>query len=363
VAFRITTTNAPSPAPVRLVLGTKMSVECERVLIEGLELQAIGMDGSGMKFNERCSFRHCHFVRSPVFFQSCKQLEFEGNLLRDGKTHGLYLNGVTGSRIVSNVVENMVGSSVAGICCAYGVSDCELTGNTVRRCTDGILLVVCSDVILTDNRLEQNQTTGLMLNTCTRIGSRRCAFTSNTVLDVRAVYDGVLEPWRFYDCVFQNPPTNANAACISVEGQVPVEIINSPLQTYLKDGKRGPLTFKAYVDISVTNAQGEPLGRVPVRVFSGDKVVATSRTEAVGAWSGHTPPPSSHRSLVLAWHRFAPAEGLTTPASSMSYQVEVDGTSLGYDKQTVPLVVDASYVRPDPLKPVKTLSVTLSKAK
>jgi hypothetical protein len=117
------------------------------------------------------------------------------------------------------------------------------------------------------------------------------------------------------------------------------------------------------VDVFVTNEQGEPLGRVPLRVLAGNKVVATSRTEFVGAVTGHAPLPSSHRPLVVPWFRFAPSEGLTNPGQSLSYQLEVDGSALGYAKQTVPLVVDASFVRADPEKPTKTIAVKLAKVK
>ena len=104
---------------------------------------------------------------------------------------------------------------------------------------------------------------------------------------------------------------------------------------------RSTLTFSVYVDVFVTNEQNVPLGRVPLRVLSGHKVVATSRTEAVGALTGHTPLPSSHRPLVVPWYKFSPSQGAANPGTSMTYQLEADGTTLGYVKQTLPLVLDA----------------------
>lgn len=367
VAFRIVTTNglaagAPIPKSISFGIGPKMSVESEHVALEGFDVQVTGVDGSGLKYNERCSFKRCEFVRGSVMFQSCTKIEFEGNHVMDCQNATcLYIYSVGNSRFVSNTFERATGAG-AGIG-SYGSVDCEIVDNVVRGCSDGIGLTACTDIFLVRNRLEGSRSTGITLNSCARITSQQCTFSSNTWVDVRAVYGAVTDPWKFYDCVFVNPPTNAAAACLSVEGLVPVEIVNSPLQTYLKDGQRGSLSFSAYVDIFVTNEQNVQLGRVPIRVLSGAKVVATSRTEAVGVSNGHTPLPSSHRPLVLPWYRYAPAEGLANPATSMSYQVEVDGTTLGYTKQTVPLAVDASYVRPDPEKPNKTLSVKLTKAK
>jgi parallel beta-helix repeat protein len=363
VVFRIATNALPAgatvPKPIPLTLGTKMLVECENVVLEGFEIQATGMDGSGLKFNERCSFRGCHFIRSPVTFQYCKKIEFEGNVSSDSPAHGVYLYGASNSRITSNLFLRCA-PSTAGIS-SYGSTDCELADNTVRSCYYGMNFVACSEIIFSKNRYEQNLY-GLFLNSCSRITGQSCLFDSNTVSHLHATFASPVE-YRFFDCVFQNTPTNVNCASIGVDGTVLVDIVNSPFQTYQKDGARGPLTFSAYVDVFVTNEQGEPLGRVPLRVLSGAKVAATSRTEAVGARTGYTPLPSTHRPLVVPWFRFAPSEGLTNPAKSLSYQLEADGTTLGYTKQTVPLVVDETFVRPDPNKPTKTITIKLAKAK
>jgi parallel beta-helix repeat protein len=337
-----------------------MLIECENVVFEGFDIQATGMDGSGLKYNERCSFRGCHFIRNPVTFQSCKKVEFEGNTLLDSPSFGIYFYGVSTSRFTSNVVDKC-GPSLAGFS-SYGSTDCELSGNSFRRCYYGMNLVACSEIILDANRFDEN-IYGLFLNSCSRITAQRCVFNGNTAYQLYATYASPVEPYRFYDCSFLNPPTNSTYSSIGVEGACTVDIVNAPLQSFVKGANCGPLVFSVYVDVRVTNEAGEPLGRVPLRVLAGDKAVATSRTEAVGARAGHTPLPSTHRPLVVPWFRYAPAQGLTNPGVSMTYQLEADGTSLGYTKQTVPLVVDASFVRPEPDKPTKTITVKLAKVK
>jgi parallel beta-helix repeat protein len=364
VAFRMPIPKtAPKPAkarPVTLLIASRVWVECERVAMDGFDVYVNGVDGTGLKYNEACAFRNCAFNRSSAAFRLCTKIEFEGNVMQGAPAFGVTLASTSHSRIVSNVIERTSGPSGALI--VTGCSDCEIIGNTVRRSVYGISITSSSDLFLIGNRIEENRI-GLQLNSCTRITSQRCMFSRNEVMHVRAIYSRPGEPWRFYDCVFENPPTKPGAVSISVEGIVAAEIVNSPLQTYATTGKRGPLTFSAYLDVLVTNEQGEPLGRVPIRVLSGNKAIATSRTESVGPMTGHTPLPSSHRPMVVPWHRFAPAEGSAKPTESITYQLEVDGTTLGYAKQVVPLTMDASFVRADPDKPTKTITVKLVKGK
>jgi len=364
VAFRIVTNALPAgataPKSVALTLGPKMYIDFESALLEGFDIQATGMDGSGVKFNERCSFRNCQFLRSHVTFSYCKKIEFEGNRISDtpAQTQGVYFLGVLNSRFTSNVVERTA-SSMAGFH-SYGSSDCELADNIFRNCYYGMNLVACSEINLSQNRFETN-TYGLFLNSCGRIAGQRTMFDGNTSYQLFATFASPVE-YRFFNSVFVNSPTNKDTACLGVDGICTVDIVNSPLQSFAKENTRGPIVFSVYVDILVTNEQGAPLGRVPMRVLAGDKVVATSRTEAVGARTGYTPLPSTHRPLIVPWTRVAPAQGITTPPAATTYQLEVDGTSLGYAKQVVPLAVDESFVRPDPEKPTKTITVKLAKA-
>jgi hypothetical protein len=221
-------------------------------------------------------------------------------------------------------------------------------------------LVATSDCFVNENRFEGNQY-GLFLNSCTRISGQRCAFNSNIIYQLYATYATPGEPHRFYEYSFTNYPTNSTYASVTVDGAVSLDFVNTPLPSYMTNDNKGYLAFSVYLDVFVTNDQGVALGRVPLRVLAGPKVVASSRTEAVGALTGHTPPPSSHRPLVVPWFRYAPSESAAKPTGSMSYQLEADGTNLGYAKQTVPLTVDASFIRTDPEKPTKTITIKLAK--
>jgi parallel beta-helix repeat protein len=364
VAIRAVTNEVPAgaavPKLVPITLGPKMYFECDSVTLEGFEIAANGMDGSGVKFNERCSFRNCHLIRSPVMFQYCKKIEFEGNLLTNSPTYGVYLYGTSHARVAGNTIEQ-TGPSQAGIT-SYGASDCEITGNTVRRNYYGMNFTAAGEIVFTDNRYEQNQY-GLFLNSCRRMTGQRLTFDGNVAYHLYATFASAVEPYRFYDCSFQNTPTNDPYASIIVEGACTVDIVNAPLQSFSKAANRGPLWFSVYVDVLVTNEQGTPLGRVPLRVLEGNQPVATSRTESVGPRTGYTPLPSTRRPLIVPWCRVVPAQGVTNPVASTTYQLEADGTALGYGKQVVPLTVDESFVRPDPEKPTKTIAVKLPKAK
>jgi len=363
VAFRMPSAkNPPHPAkarPVPLSIASNVSVECERVTMEGFDVYVIGIDGSGVKHNQACVFRNCAFNHSSATFRNCIKIEFDGNVMRDSPMFGIHLASSAYLRIVNNVIERTTGT--LGAIAVSWCTDCEINGNTVRHSWFGISATTCRDLLFVDNHIEQNRI-GMQLNSCTRINSHRCTFASNEYLDVRAIFERPGEPWRFFDCLFQAPPTRKEGVNLSVEGIVSAEIINSPLLTYGRGEKSGSLCFSAYLDVLVTNEQGEPLGRVPVRVLSGNKTVASSRTEAVGANRGHTPLPSSHRPMVVPWYRYTRADRLTKLPDSITYQLEVDGTTLGYAKQTVPLTMDASFVRTDPDKPIKTITVKLAKA-
>ena len=352
------TAAAPPPKPIPFTLGPKMLFESEGVRLEGFEIVANGIDGSGLKFNERCTFRDCHFLRSPVTFSSCKKIEFEGNVIQDSPTHGVYIYSVSNSRLASNVFERCASSAAAVQ--SYGSSDCELVGNVIRNCYYGMNLVASSDCFINDNRFLGNQY-GMFLNSCTRISGQRSAFDSNAVYHLYATFASPGEPHRFYDYSFANYPTSSIYSSVAVDGAVSLDLINTPLQSYMTNDNKGYLAFSAYIDVFVTNDQNIPLGRVPLRVLEGAKVVATSRTEAVGPMTGHTPLPSSHRPLVVPWFKYAPSVSRAKPTGSITYQLEADGTTLGYVKQTVPLVVDATFIRTDPEKPTKTIHIKLAK--
>lgn len=363
VAFRIMTPtnlppNAPAFKPTPILITSKVWIEAESVAFDGFALDVRGVDGSGMKYNERCLFQGCQFLRSFVSLQQCTKIGFERNLIQDSPyPYGtLNLHGVYHSRFVSNL---LLRANQAGISC-YGVGNSEFVGNTMRSCPDGAVFTACSDLFINQNLIEGSRQ-GLLINSCGRMTGARNTYASSTWVNIRAVHSGKHDSWRFFEENFKDAPTNANTACLSVETQAAIELVNVPMVSFLKDGERGALILSAYVDILVTNEQGAPLGRVPLRVLAGNEVVATGRTEAVGARTGYTPLPSTHRPLIVPWFRFAPP-GDVNPATSRQYTLEVDGTRLGYTKQNVPLVVDATFVRTDPDKPTKTVTVKLPKA-
>lgn len=363
VAFRILTpTNLPPNAPAfkstPILITSKVWIEAESVLFDGFALDVRGVDGSGMKYNERCLFQGCQFLRGFVSLYQCAKINFERNLIQESPyPHGtLNLHSVYHSRFASNT---FLRANQAGIGC-YGVGHCEFVGNTVRSCPEGAVFTACSDLFINQNLFEGGRQ-GLMLNSSGRMTGARNSYAGNSPVHIRAVHTGKHDSWRFFEENFRDALTNANTACLSVESKAEIELVNVPMVSFFNQGERGALILSAYVDILVTNEQGAPLGRVPVRVLAGNEVVATGRTEATGARAGYTPLPSAHRSLIVPWFRFAPP-GDVNPARSRQYTLEVDGTRLGYAKQAVPLVVDETFVRTDPDKPTKTVTVKLPKA-
>jgi len=354
VVFRLAApTNQVAPS-ISVDITTKTWFESDHVAFEGFTFGVRGVDGSGVKFNERFSLRGCQLVRSPISFYASKKIEIEGNHWREAADWAVYMNGCSAISLRSNTIERVRDRGLL----IYASNDLEFLGNRFVHNGEGFHLTTCTDTLLQDNVHETNRI-GLLLSNCTRPVVKRCLFRGNSSFHLYAASGAPTDPWRLYDCVFDGQPTDVNTGSIFSKQKTVVEVVNTPRQTFALDQEPGGVAFSAYVDILVTNDRGEPLGRVPLRVLSGDQIVAISRTEAVGSQTGHTPLPSTHRPLVLAWCRYVPG-GTTNPPPSCTYTVEADGTHLGYQKQTVPLVVDESFLRADPDKPTKTITIKLA---